>query len=551
MNARATSPLWRLVFALLAVAVLAAACGNDDDDGEAAPGGDDDAPAESGDGNGDDEAEDDEAEVDPDGVIRIGGQILPTTALTQFDPTQMLSPATNPHKMVYGTLLTARMDGSYDPGLAESAEVVDDQTITIEIREDVEFSDGTPFDAEAVKFGLDRNFTSDNRGALNLAAFEDVEEVTVDGPLTVSIHFSDPVAGSFLQLLALGETMIVSPTAVEEGVDLQANPVGAGPFVLESLEMERRMVFTKNDQYWDADNVQVAGVEYVHTAGPEAQINALQTEDIDFFPNPPVQTREAVEGVPGIRVETEVSDSNLFWGQICKSEPPLDDVRVRQALNYALDRDQLNEVIFDGESLPMWGINAPDSPYHNPDLDGVYERDLDRARELLEEAGYPDGFTIESVVPAEGGDSVRFTELVQGQWAEIGVDVEIVSTSDLVGEFFVDNEYPMHFFQLQRAGLDRVTRNLIPGSIGNICQWDDPDLQALVDELRPLAPDSEEAAELWQEVDAHIVETAASIFGIFGLQGTVWNEDRLGNVTFWRNFQGAPELDVTETYVKR
>jgi peptide/nickel transport system substrate-binding protein len=533
--------------ALLAVALLAAACGNDDEDDGAAPG-DDVAPAEPGDDNGEDDAE---VDYDPDGVIRIAAEILPTAATTQFDPTQMLSPATTPHRLVYGTLLTARMDGSYDPGLAESAEVVDDRTITIQIREGVVFSDGTPFDAEAVKFGLERNFTADNPGALALAEFQAVEEVTVDGPLTVSIHFSAPVAGSFYQLLALGETMIVSPTAVEAGVDLQTNPVGAGPFVLESLEMERRMVFTKNDLYWDADNVRVARVEFVHIAGPEAQINAMQTDTIDIIHNSPVQTREALAGIPGIHIEAQASDSNLFWGAMCKSDPPLDDVRVRQALNYALDRDQLNEVIFDGQSLPMWGINTPDNPYHDPALQGVYERDLDRARELLEDAGYPDGFGIDAVVPAAGGDAVRFTELVQGQWAEIGVDLVIVPSANFVGEFFIENQYPLTFFNLQRSGLDRVTRNMIPGSIGNVCNWDDPELQALVDEVRPLAPDSPEAIEVWHRMDAHIVETAPVIFGVFGVQGTIWNEDRLGNVTFWRNFQGAPEIDATETYVKR
>jgi peptide/nickel transport system substrate-binding protein len=552
MHARGTSPVWRLLFALLAVALLAAACGNDDEDDGAAPG-DDVAPAVPGDDNGEDDAG---ADYDPDGVIRIASGILPTAATTQFDPVQLLSPANIPQKLVYGTLLTARMDGSYDPGLAESAEVVDDRTITIQIREGVVFSDGTPFDAEAVKFGLDRNFASENPGAFAIAEFQAVEEVTVDGPLTVSIHFSAPVAGSFYHFLALGETMIVSPTAVEAGVDLQTNPVGAGPFVLESLEMERRMVFTKNDLYWDADNVRVARVEFVHIAGPEAQINAMQTDTIDIIHNSPVQTREALAGIPGIHIEAQASDSNLFWGAMCKSDPPLDDVRVRQALNYALDRDQLNEVIFDGRSLPMWGVNTPDNPYHDPALQGVYERDLDRARELLEDAGYPDGFSIEAIVPAAGAgggqsDSVRFTELVQGQWAEVGVDVVIVPSANFVGEFFIENQYPLLFFDLQQVGLHRITRTLVPGSIGNVCNWDDPELNALVDQIRPLAPDSPEAIELWHQLDAHLVETAAQIFGVFGIQGTIWNEDRLGNVNFWRNFQGQPMLDLELTYVKR
>jgi len=564
MRTRSSMRRWRLSGALVAAAVLIAACGGDDASDDEAPTTtaaadlaeetDEDTTTEDAD-TGDEVADDDVADaddVDPEGVLRLaGGSLVSVNTVTQYDPIQLTSPAFFPQMFVYGTLLRARPDGTYEPSLAESAEVIDPRTIEIQIREGVKFSDGTPFDAEAVKFGLDRNIESGNGGAFAVNEFQTIDEVTVDGPLTVTIRFNQDTAGFFYPFLSRGETMIVSPTAVEAGVDLMTNPVGAGPFLLETLEMERVIRFIKNPDYWNADEVRLQAVEIVHTASPEAVINAMQTGVADVVNGATVVVQDALADVPGLRVDRSVSDANLFWGQSCKAESPLDDVLVRQALNFAMDRDQLNDIMFGGESEPMWGINASSNPWHDPDLDDWYAHDPDKARELLAEAGYPDGFSIQALVPAGGGDNTRFTEVVQSQWAQVGVDLEIVSTADWVGEFFVDNQYPIAFFNMQQDGLSRILRTLVTGSgLGNVCAWSDPVLDDYVNQLRPLAPDSPAAIELWSQLDRHLLETAPVFFGLFGINGTVVNTDRVGGEAYFINFQGIPSLDAEFVYIK-
>jgi len=562
MRTRSSTRRWRLSGALVAAAVLMAACGNDDaSSGDtptttAAATTTTQAGADNGDANTDNgDVVPEPDDVDPEGVFRVPTTalgILPENVTAQFDPIQLTSPAAGPQMLVYGTLLRARPDGTFEPSLAESASVVDARTIEIQIREGVKFSDGTPFDAEAVKFGLERNIASGNGGSFAVNELATVDSVTVDGPLTVTIRFNQDSAGFFYKFLSRGETMIVSPTAVKAGVDLMTNPVGAGPFLLESIEMERRIRFVKNPDYWNASEVRLQAVEIVHTASPEAVINAMRTGIADAVSGASVVVQDALADVPGLKVERAVSDSNLFWGQTCKAKAPLDDVRVRQALNFGMDRNQLNDIMFGGASEPMWGVNASINPWHDPALDGFYAHDPDKARALLTEAGYPNGFSIQALVPAGGGDNTRFTEVVQSQWAKIGVNLEIVSTANWVGEFFVDNQYPIAFFNMQQEGLSRILRTLYTDSgLGNVCSWSDPVLDDYVNRIRPLAPDSPEAITLWRGLDRHLLETAPVFFGLFGINGTVINTSRIGGETYFMNFQGIPNLDAEFIYIKK
>lgn len=562
MRTHSSKRRWRLSGTLVAAAVLIAACGSDDAADDQVPATTAAQVAEETGGATTSTTPDttpvtapEPDDVDPEGVLRLPTTalgILPGNATAQFDPIQLTSPAAGPQMLIYGTFLRARPDGTYSPSLAESAEVINPRTIEIRIREGVKFSDGTPFDAEAVKFGLDRNIASGNGGAFAVNEFATIDEVTIDGPLTVSIRFNQDTAGFFYPFLSRGETMIVSPTAVQAGVDLMTNPVGAGPFLLETLEFERVIRFVKNPNYWNADEVRLQAVELVHTASPEAVINAMLTGVTDAVSGATVVLQDALDAVPGLRVDRSVSDSNLFWGQICKAKPPLDNVLVRQALNFAMDRNQLNDIMFGGQSEPMWGVNASTNPWHDPSLDGFYAHNPDKARQLLAEAGYPNGFKIQALVPAGGGDNTRFTEVVQSQWARVGVELEIVSTANWVGEFFVDNQYPIAFFNMQQNGLSRILRTLITGSgLGNVCSWSDPVLDDYVNRIRPLAPDSPEAIALWRQLDRQLLDTAPVLFGLFGINGTVINTDRVGGETYFMNFQGIPMLDAEFVYVRK
>lgn len=533
-----TAPWWRRFVALfLLVTLVAAACGGDDEDDAAA-------------GGGDDTEEADKDTADPAGIIKIGASLLPQGAVAvQWDPIKMITPALPTHAMVYDTLLHAQPDGTYKPGLATKAETVDATTIKVTLREGVKFSDGTPFTAEAVKAGIQRNIDATNNGAFAVE-LDEVSSITVDDPLNITIKLKKPIAGVFYQLLSRGETMVVSPKAIADGVDLMTKPVGAGAFVLESIDFERSMTLKKSPTYYDAKNVKLAGAQFVHTANTEAIINALRSGSIDVGENLTTDVVKAIEG-SDVKVQETVTDSVLFWGTLCKSKPPFNDVRVRQAMNFGLDRDQLNQVLFSGTSEPMWGVHAKNSKLHDKKLDNYYKRDVAKAKKLLADAGHPNGFDMEMVVPAQGGSTVTATELIQAQWKEIGINVKIVQTANLAQEFFIENKYPLYVFPLQRQGLDKITRTLVPGSIGNICKWDNPALNAVVDEIRSLAADSDEAAVAWKKLERLIVEEAMNILGVFGTVASGWNETRVGGVVLTPSFTGVPFVDLRETFIKK
>lgn len=532
MRALTSASRWRRFFVLVSVvALLAAACGGDDDDGA-----------------GDTEAS---ADVDPNGVLRIGQSLLATSSYVQLDPATAVTAAVLPHQLVYDTLLRAQLDGSYLPGLAESAEVVNPTTINIKLRSGIKFTDGTLLDAEAVKFNIERMAAANNPGAIAVE-MKQVDTVTADGPLSVTVKLKTPIAGLFYVYLSRGEAgMIVSPTAVRSGVDLKTKPVGAGPYKLESLKTEDRMVFVKNPDFIDAEKIRIPRIEFVHIASPEASQNALLTKAIDLMDN---ITPDVVRNVQGthIKVRQEVTDSVLFWGQSCKGRPPLDNLKVRQALNYGLDRDSLNTVLYDGKSQPQWGFWSSSSIYHDKALDNFYKRDIAKAKRLLTEAGYPNGLDIKLVVSSAGGISTIGSELIQQQWKEIGVNVTIVTSSNLLQDFFPDALVaPIQFFTLQRQGLDKVTRNLVPGSIGNICNWNHAGLNDLVAKIRAVAQDSKEAIALWKQLDRLALEEAMNLFGVFGTTANAWDGGRVGNPSFTPNFQGVPYVDVFRTFIKK
>jgi peptide/nickel transport system substrate-binding protein len=518
----------RLLAALVALSLVAAACGGDDDD---------DA------GGGDDAS----ADVDEEGVLHMTTGLTPNTTQVQYDLSKVQSAPSEIHMLIYDTLLRAQMDGSYEPGIATKAEVMDPMTLVVTVREGVKFSNGTPLTPEDVRSSIIRR--RDAKNGAYAAELQEVSDATVAGQ-DVTIKLKTPVAGTFYPLLGRGETMVESKAVVESGADQLTKPVGAGPYVLESLTIESKLVLKRNPNYFQVDQIRIPTVEYTHVAlDPQAVVNALRSGSADAANN---LQKEQIAGLQGTELTTRIStsDSTLLWGQICKRNPPLNNVKVRQALNFALDREQLIDVIYEGESEPQWGFWTEEHPFHNPDMTDYYKRDVRKAKTLLTEAGYPNGFTMGTV--SQPGIVQTAAEIIKANWAEIGVTVNLVPVTNIVQEFFTDNKMEMYFFPLQRSGLDKVTRNLVPGSIGNVCTWNDPALNALVAELRALPQDTgnDETVDKWHELEELTVTQAHNIFGVFGTSSNTYNEDRIGDVEFIPNFQGISYLDIRDAYIK-
>jgi len=530
------------VVLLLVLLVGLTACGDDDEPS----GGGDALPPTTGAAEGDPSttSASEASDVDPDGVLRIGVDL--TSGGQRFlDPVDENTPSEfHIHYNIYGTLLRQLEDGSYEPGLATRAEIVDARRIDVELRAGVTFSDGTPLTAEDVKFSIERNIAANKPAPFRMEELGNVAEVEVTGPETFTIHLKEPTAGSFFNLLAHNETMPVSKRAVESGVDLNVQPIGAGPFTLVSQD-NQHIVLEKNPRYWAADRVRLAGIEYVHVAAGQAAI-PLQSGVVDVMATSFLVNNEFRR--TDVEVRSEKSHDAVVWVSMqCPEGSPLHDVRVRQALNFATDGAAINELVFGGVGEEMSQFWPESSPFFNPELKGKYSRDIGRAAALLAEAGHAELPLKVAVVP---GLNTRIAEILQAQWAEAGIDVELVPTSNIVQDYYLDKRMDLFVTTQSRSWTDKITKNFVGG---NACRWaaQDPQFSAEVLELRGADPAGPEAVESWHEVSATLADNAYAVFLLMGTVDNAWNDDRLGNPSWTPTQVGVLYPDVHAVYVKQ
>src|SRR5690606_16045001 len=201
-----------------------------------------------------------------------------------------------------------------------------------------------------------------------------------------------------------------------------AVPIGSGPFVISEVEGTTRLVLTRNENYWQEGLPYLDEVIITPITDDATRELALQGGEVDWIFTIAPQNLEALQSDPNVIVETAPRLSYDYFGVNLEREP-FNDVRVRQALAYAIDREVICAFAFFNICEPTQGPTASGTPWYFPYA--PYDRDLDRARELLAEAGYADGFTMQ-MMPAIGfEETIRGAQIVQQQLAEIGVTVEI------------------------------------------------------------------------------------------------------------------------------
>jgi peptide/nickel transport system substrate-binding protein len=337
--------------------------------------------------------------------------------------------------LAYAPLIVQAADGTYQPGLAESWSYgPDNESFTIRLRPGVRFSDGSMLNAAAVKTWIQFEMRPGNGGATYLSALGSVD---VTGPLALTLRFSEPTPDLeliFGQILAMG--MIGSPKAVQAGT-LATQTDGAGPYMLDTAATVPGATYTyvPNPYYWNKSAVHWAKVVIKVIASPTAALQALQTGQVQVAMDQPV-TSVPVADRSGLKYVDPVT---LLLGLDIldrggKIDRPLASLQVRQALNYAIDRKALANVIGAGYGIPITQMAAPGWDSYDSALDQAYPYDPAKARQLLAAAGYPHGFTLPVVsVNAVGQDLLA--DALAGQLASVGITVKPdITTSD--GAYF-------------------------------------------------------------------------------------------------------------------
>lgn len=371
------------------------------------------------------------AAAPPKDAIVIGLLAEPVT----MDPPQITDlNSTRVIKRIFEGL-TAQELGTYKiiPGLAKSWDISKDGlTYTFHLRDGVRFHDGTPLTAEAVKFCFDRQMNDQGpyyktgiypyvKGFLG-----NVAGVEVVNPLTVQIRLKSPLT-PFLQYLAHHSLYIYSPEALKKhGKDVVKHPVGTGPFKLEAWEPGVKVVLGRNDQYWGGAP-KIRQAIYVPIIEAQARLAAIRTGEIDLTMDVPPDSLDALRKDPNVVVAE--ADSSAVWYVVLNTRHPiLKDRRVRQALNHAVNKEAIIRDILKGTAIAAHSPMSPAyGPFHEPQVTR-YPYDPDRARALLKEAGYPNGFDLTFLVPESGSgmqSPVEMGTVIQANLAAVGVRARI------------------------------------------------------------------------------------------------------------------------------
>jgi peptide/nickel transport system substrate-binding protein len=321
---------------------------------------------------------------------------------------------------VYDRLIEYAYGGEYKPMLAESWEFsADGSVLELTLRTDVTFHDGTPFDATAVKANIERGLT---HPASNVKGFlSPVESVEVVDPATVRLHVTPGEGYGLVSALALLPGMMISPAAMDKP-DLDQYGVGTGPYVIKpgTFSPNDRATFVRAPgQYWGGPERQrLAEFEQVRFTDSVTAENALRSGDIDVSMVPDAVQMEEIAS--GGDFEVRLSETlNPTGVKLNLQDEALSDVRVRQAIAHALDREALVDTVLRGgcTPTPIYQYIAEGEPGYVAELDELYPYDPDKARELLAEAG-AEGLQINgiSAPPTE-----EFQIAVQAQLQEVGI----------------------------------------------------------------------------------------------------------------------------------
>tara|TARA_R110002124_G_scaffold142221_1_gene307040 strand:+ start:682 stop:2160 length:1479 start_codon:yes stop_codon:yes gene_type:complete len=404
-----------------------------------------------------------------------------------LDPTSAAAGAIDSvlYSNVFEGLTRFMSDGAVVPGLAKSWDISDDGlTYTFKLQEGVTFHDGTTMDAEDVKFSLDRIGAEDSANAQK-ALYAGISDVNVIDPMTIEVKLSEP-NGDMLFNLAWGDAVIVAPESID---NIKQQPVGTGAFKFDSWAQGDKIELSRNRDYWGTP-AQLEKATFKFISDPTAAFAAVMAEDVDVFASfPAPENMPQFEADPRFQVivgstegETILSTNNKL--------PPFDNVKVREALAHAIDR----QAIIDGA---MFGLGTPIGTHfapHNPayvDLTGMSAYDPEKAKALLAEAGFPDGFETTLHLPPPSY-ARRGGEIIASQLAEVGIKAEI---SNVEWAQWLET-----VFKGKNFGLTIISHTE-PMDIGIYAnpdyyfQYDNPDFQALITKLNRTT-DPDKRAEL-------------------------------------------------------
>ncbi|MDZ7801540.1 MAG: ABC transporter substrate-binding protein [Trueperaceae bacterium] len=472
-----------------------------------------------------------------------GGEVV--VALTAdppgWDPTASTSqeiPRVVYHNVFEGLVRFDR-NGDIVPALAEDWSTSEDGTkVTFVVREGVQFHDGTPLTLDDVVAKFERAWDPDS-GHTHPEYYQTIQNITTDeGANTVTFHLEQP-SNSFLYDLARPDSIIYPAGSSDTQ---RSQPVGTGPFEFVSYREGSAVRLEAFDDYYLDGVPYLDAVTFRIIGDPNTRFAALQAGDVDMIGtalNPEQYTQ--LDAHPDLK-GTEGTGTTEITMALNNAREPLSDLRVRQAITHAIDKDAIVEGAMFGLGTVIGTHMSPAEPYYI-DLSDTYPYDPERARELLAEAGYPDGFTVSFELPEPYNIERRSGQVIAQQLAEVGIDVDlsVVEWGTWIQRIFLGADYDMTII-----GHSEPRDINVYADPDYYYQYDNPEVGELL-ERAETTPTQEDEIAAYQEIARIIAEDAVNVWIFSPPYLVAAQEDVYG---FWTD-QPTPAVDMTEVYRAR
>jgi len=458
-------------------------------------------------------------------------------------------------RCIFDTLiwdLPGHGDNPFFPGLATSWQASSDATsYTFKLRKDVKFHDGTPFNAQAVKFTFDHIVDPNTKSKSAAGALGPYQDTTVVDDYTVKVNFKSPNAAFMNEVATFS---MVSPAAVQKfGADFGHNPVGTGPFKFKEYIVGQHVTVERNPDYnWGPQPLrtgppQIKEIVFRILADPGARFNALQTGEINLAPNINPQDIQTIKSDPKYKVYN-VDSTGMPWNIMVNAQKaPTNDPLVRQALEFATDQATIIKTLYFGLYKAADSVYTPITPGYDPATQAIYKYDKDKAGQLLDQAGWTKG---SDGMRQKGGQKMKLnfinisgfgfdgiSQLMQSQFKDVGIEVDISDQSfPAVADAY--NRGDQHLADFFYYDVDPYfTRALFGGDqIAHGFNWehyDNPDLTAQIDKANATA-DNSQRADLYKQVGKTIME-AAVIIPIYNSSGLFVGTSSIQGLAFTVN----------------
>ena len=407
------------------------------------------------------------------------------------------------YQPVYDSLMREQPDGSLAPMLATKWTYSSDRmTLTLNLRTDVQFTDGTKFDATAAKTNLMRLKTANAAESADLAS---VNNIDTPDATTVVLHLSAPDPG-LLNDLANVAGYMASPTAITGG-QLATHPVGSGPYVYDTANSVAgsKLVFTANPTYWDKSLQHYDRIVFSVLVDPTASLNAMISGQVNAGLLTP-KNRQAASGAGLVEASYDADVSLIYlFDRAGVLTPALKDVRVRQAVNYAIDKDALLKQVYLGTGTVTSQVFSKTSDAYVASLDSTYNYDPAKAKSLLAQAGYPSGFSM--AMPQIASIDPAIYAAITQNLKDVGISVKPISTppTDLLANMAKQQFSAMYSFVAQRDAWNDYVRLISPNGSYNPFHTTDP---KVTDFGNTMQTDPSKAKQAAQDLNKYIVDQA-------------------------------------------